>query len=72
MLKKNNHHLILSAAATPLLNKAFDAWQSGKEVNDNVRVTIAGREVKLHIVGNNADYPKGFVLRVVWKPSNGT
>jgi hypothetical protein len=72
MPKKTNHHISLSTAAAPLLDAAFDAWRSGKEVNENVRVTIAGREVKLHIVGNNADYPKGFVLRVVWKPLNGT
>jgi len=72
MLKKKSHNIPLSTAATPLLDKAFDAWQSGVEVNENVRVTIAGRTVKLHIVGNNADYPKGFVLRVTWRPSNGT
>jgi len=58
----------LRAAAANLLDTAFDAWQAGVEVNENVRVTLAGRVVKLHVVGNNLDYPKGFIIRITWKP----
>ena len=61
----------LHTAAAALLDAAFDAWTSGRPVNENVRVTIAGRTVKLHIVGNDLDYPKGFMLRVTWKPADG-
>ena len=58
-------------AAAALLDAAFDAWTSGQPVNENVRVTIAGRTVKLQMVGNDLDHPKGFVLRVTWKPTDG-
>ena len=61
----------LRTAAAALLDAAFDAWTTGKPVNENVRVIIAGRTVKLHIVGNDLDRPKGFVLRVTWKPADG-
>ena len=61
----------LRNAVAALLDAAFDAWQGGQPVNSNVRVTIAGRVVKLHIVGNDLDNPKGFVLRVTWKPVDG-
>jgi len=61
----------LRTAAAALLDAAFDAWQGGQPVNENVRVTIAGRTVKLHTVGNDLDHPKGFTLRVTWKPTDG-
>jgi len=60
----------LRNAVAALLDAAFDAWQGGQPVNENVRVTIAGRVVKLHVTGNDQDHPKGFVIRVVWKPAS--
>jgi len=61
----------LRVAASNLLDAAFDAWTSGQPVNEVVRVTIAGRVVKLHVMGNDLDHPKGFVLRVTWKAADG-
>jgi len=61
----------LRNAAAQLLDAAFDNRQAGQPVNENVRVTIAGRVVKLQMVGNDLDHPKGFVLRVTWKPADG-
>ena len=60
----------LIVAAIALLDAAFDAREAEQLVNENTRVTIAGRTVKLHVVGNDLDHPKGFVIRVTWKPAD--
>ena len=61
----------LRSAAAALLDAAFDAWQAGQPVNEGLRLTIGGRTVKVHVIGNDLDYPKGFVIRVTWKPADG-
>jgi len=54
-----------------MLEAAYDAFLAGESINLAEHFVIAGRRVKVHIVGHDLDHPKSVNLRIVWKPPDG-
>jgi hypothetical protein len=51
-----------------LLDAAYESFLASEPINAAEHFEIAGRRVKVHVVGRDLDHPKEVVLRIVWKP----
>ena len=50
---------------------AYDSFLAGESINLAEHFVIAGRRVKVHVVGRDLDHPEDVTIRIVWKPADG-
>jgi len=54
-----------------MLDAAYESFLAGEPINAAEHFEIAGRRLKVHVVGRDLDHPKSVVLRIVWKQPDG-